>query len=152
MKKNFDCTQMLSFDRDIVDDKLLEDISGFKSQGFDIFYDKDIWSFKKEYFNILNDKFLVELKDDNFSSEFDSWEFFDKPPIKIVNFSKMIVNIMKKNKIKNIDVYIVFFATPETSKTAVISCDTEDILKGFFNMSLYCYDIFVENMILNVRN
>lgn len=152
MNKNFDCTQMLSFDRNVVSDDLLESIADFHAQGFNVLYDEDVCSFKKKYFNISGDSFVVELRDDNFSSEFDNWEILETPPKKISDFSKKITDIMKNGRVKNVNVYIVFFADPGISKTINICCDIEDIFRGLFNMSSHYYDVFGENMVLCVGN
>ena len=150
MNENFDCTQFLSFtltSNDLIIDEVLEQ---FNKIGFDVVYINQIRQVKKEYFrDYISDEF-VELKCDNFIGEFEDWEDIMYPPDKILTFANTVCYLINNGKIKDTKIILTSFAQRGYSSNEVIKVKVEDIIKGLFSMSKHSYDVWADNLIIEL--
>ncbi|OOE71291.1 hypothetical protein, partial [Salinivibrio sp. ML290] len=110
MSQNFDCTQMISFDRSLVANLNDDSFQDFERLGFSLVLDENIRDVKKEYFFFQEDEYFIEFSNDFFCGEFEDWYEFNEPPQLILDFCNALISCANKNKIDFMKVYLSFFA------------------------------------------
>lgn len=155
--KNFDCTQLVSFDKNIKDHDLLEKFYCFERQGFRVIQDENIKKVKKSYFSHHKKQYFLELFDldtcaDCFSSEFENWNTVENPPYRIVAFVDLLLEIIKSSGMCGVSLYVVNFAQKGILNTleTYCECNNIDVLKNLFYASGRNFESKWENVVVNI--
>ncbi|MFT2796423.1 hypothetical protein [Serratia sp. N21D137] len=148
--ENFDCTQMISFEYYKESKQGLLGLSNFEKIGFEVLLDKDIRQVKKTYFQSGKSEYFIEFVNKEFSGEFEDWVDFDNPPKVIIDFACEIKNFAIINDLSNVKIFLTFFAEKGITKDHVVSCEPNDLLHAFFMMSKNNFDIWVDNLIIDL--
>ncbi|OPX42548.1 hypothetical protein CLHUN_35150 [Ruminiclostridium hungatei] len=150
MIENFDCTQFITFDSTtaVIDiERLLE---RFKLIGFELVLDCNIRQVKKEYFKKYVKQHFIELKDDEFMGEFEDWEELDNPPRKIGDFIREINSLIDSNVIQRVTIMLTLFAEEGTTAVENIEVSKNNIKKGLYSMSKHNFEVWTNNLVLEI--
>ncbi|WP_033577894.1 hypothetical protein [Dickeya chrysanthemi] len=150
MNNNFDCTQMIAISKYSVSKNLVDDFFKFNELGFSIILDEDINETKKDYFLKRDDEYFIELYNKEFCGEFEDWFFLEEPPKLIVDFVDVIRFFIKKNNINHMRLMISFFAEKGVSTNFYSTVNYNDIFSGLFLMSKNNFDVWTDNLILEL--
>lgn len=148
--ENFDCTQLISFRWGKDEAPSLNNINDFESIGFDVLMDESIRQVKKEYFKTYEGEYFIELANQEFSSEFEEWLVYDAPPLMMIKFADAISLFLNNNNLKDFKIFISFFSESGISTNHSVSVSTNDIMPALFLMSKNNFDVWVDNLIINV--
>lgn len=150
MNDNFDCTQMVSISKDSASKLLVGDFFKFNELGFSVIFDEDINEVKKNYFGKKDSEYFIEFYNKEFCGEFEDWFFLEEPPKLIGDFVDAIMDFINRNNIDYMRLFISFFAEKEVSTDFSSRVDFDDVLSGLFLMSKNNFDVWVDNLILNL--
>lgn len=153
MKENFDATQFISFDIHENSIQIINEIKmRFGTLGFEVLEEKSIRNVKKEYFKRFRKKVFLELKNKTFIGEIEFWKEGENVPGQIVfEFIKNIEWLYSLDNITNLILIMTAFAEEGDTSNAVISVKKQGILKGLYSMSKYNYDIWVDNIVIQIE-
>lgn len=150
MKENFDCTQFITFDLEDINIDIQQIITPFKDIGFEVILMNEIRDVKKEYFRDYIRSNILELKCDDFIGEFEDWEVLDKPPLQISQFANVIRNLTRKEEISSLKIFLTSFAEEGYSSNEIIKTKIEKIEEALFAMSKHYYDVWTDNLIIEI--
>lgn len=152
MKENFDATQFITLD--VLDDNecIIKQIrERFESLGFEVLQEKDIRKVKKQYFNKYIKKVFIELKDITFFGEIESWQVDDDMSIdRIKSFAEQLIWIFNQKEVSNLSLMLTGFAEEGISSDKVIKVTPDEIVKGISAMSKFYFDIWTDNLIIEI--
>lgn len=150
MKENFDCTQFITFNLEDIDININDLLLPFNDIGFKIIYKNQVREVKKEYFkDYIQDEF-IEFKCDNFIGEFEDWELLERPTEKILKFINAVENIARRSEVLNLRIILTGFAEVGYSSNEIIKVKLENIREGLFAMSKHSYDVWTDNLIVEI--
>ena len=147
---NFDCTQLVSFRWDKDEVPSLNNINDFESIGFDVLMNESIRQVKKEYFKTYDGEYFIEFANKEFSGEFEDWLVYDTPPVMVIKFADAISLLLKDNNLKEFKIFISLFSETGVSTNHSVPVSSNDILSALFLMSKNNFDVWVDNLIINV--
>jgi hypothetical protein len=150
MKENFDCTQFISFDYDGANNVETIIRNVFRDSVFEVINCNEIILIKKEYFKYHLAKYFFELKYDDFMGEFEDWKYLDKPTLMIQQFIDRIGELYALFQIKRLVVILTNFAEKGETKDLHINITKWNINKGMFSMSSHNYEVWADNLILEI--
>ena len=157
MLENFDATQFLSFDLqdNIKKRELFNEIQKrFEDFGFKVFFENEIRPIKVKYFQKYRSEIFIELFNQTFGSELEgSWKDEKNPPEVFVRFSKLIKWVASIRGVSNVKVIICSFAEENNySSIEIIQTTKDTLLNAFYKMSINCFDTWVDNLIIEIRD
>jgi hypothetical protein len=149
MIENFDCSQLIAFNWN----KSVppSSISLFEEISFKVKCNDEIRRIKLDYFKIRNDEYCIDFIDENFVGEFEDWEEYEKPPKRILDFSNVIEKFILINELKNVRLFISFFAEEGRSDDHYEKIKCSDLLETLFLMSRHNFDVWVDNLIIEIE-
>lgn len=148
--ENFDCTQLVSFRWNKDEVPSLNNVNDFESIGFDVLMNESIRQVKKEYFKTYEGEYFIEFANQEFSGEFEDWLVYDTPPLMVIKFADAISLFLSNNNLKDFKIFISFFSEIGVSTNHSVSVSSNDILSALFLMSKNNFDVWVDNLIINV--
>ncbi|RDU22652.1 hypothetical protein [Anaerosacchariphilus polymeriproducens] len=150
MVGNFDCTQFITFDSSASEEKLNNMLSSFQALGFIVISGDEVKPIKRQYFKDYSARYFIELKFDNFMGEFEDWEQLDKPPILINQFIETAYKMVDSEGISNIKIILTSFAEEERTTNEVMVVEKSHIREGLYIMSKHNFEVWVDNLILEI--
>lgn len=154
--ENFDDTQFVSFDiSDNSKVSLIEIMHRFSKIGFEVLDCESIRDVKKKYFQYFQEykrKKFLELKDELFIGEFEEWELINKPTERIILFEDQIKWLSNSSDVLNLHIILTAFAEPENSSIKKITIESDKIREGLFSMSFHNYEIWADNLVIEIIN
>lgn len=152
MIENFDATQFISFDINGKPGKIIEEIKQrFNILGFDVIEEKEIREVKKNYFKKFRRKIFLELKNKTFIGEIEfSKDGEDSPEQIVVDFAQTIKWLYSQNEIQHLVLIMTAFAEENYTSDILISVRSTEILKGLYSTSKFNYDIWADNIIIQI--
>ncbi len=150
MDENFDCTQFLTFNSSLNEEKIDELLSPLKDVGFNIIKGSGIREIKRIYFKKYIEDIYIELGMENFIGELDMWEDINNPSKIVERLIEVISAVAKNTDIRKLKVILASFSEVNKTSDEEISTSPEDIAKGLFTMSKNYYDIWADNLIINI--
>lgn len=87
---------------------------------------------------------------ENFIGELGMWEDINNIPKIVEDFIGVISVVVKDVNITNLKVILASFSEVNKTSNEEISVSAEDIAKGLFTMSKNYYDIWTDNLIINI--
>lgn len=151
MDENFDCTQFITFDYEADSD--INDVIHqiFSNSKFVVLSNQKIREVKKLYFKHYLMEYFFELMYDEFLGEFEDWEEESNPPTLIQEFVSVLEKLIKLGLI-NFKIFLTKFAEEGKTENTVIAINDSDIMKGLFYMSNHNYEVWTDNLIIEIEN
>lgn len=152
MKENFDASQFITFDLIDKSEEIIRQIhKRFSMLGFLVLQEDEIRNVKKQYFSQYRKKVFIELKDETFLGEIESWKVLsEEPNERIKTFAEQLNWLLLQNEIDNLTLILTGFAEPEFTSNTVIKVNSMEILNGISTMSKYYFDVWTDNLIMNI--
>ncbi|WP_411704764.1 hypothetical protein [Edaphovirga cremea] len=150
LNENFDCTQLISFKWEEKEKPSLNDVNLFESIGFDVLMDDSIRQVKKEYFKTYDCEYFIELFNQEFSGEFEDWLVYDAPPLLILQFVDAMNLFISANDFKDFKIFISFFSESGVSTNHSLLVNSSELLTALFLMSKNNFDVWADNLIINI--
>ena len=150
MNENFDCTQFITFNYEGTEriESIVRNI--FKDSVFTINYGDAIRTVKKEYLKHYLEGCLFELEHKEFMGEFEDWEVLSQPTPLVNELICKLYYLFCLYPIKNAKVILVLFAEFGNTKDAKIYVNLSDIRDGLFKMSMHCFDVWADTLIIEL--
>ncbi|MFG1173012.1 hypothetical protein AAFN90_05355 [Erwiniaceae bacterium CAU 1747] len=105
---------------------------------------------KKEYFKTYEGEYFIEFTNQEFSGEFEEWLVYDTPPLMVIKFADAISLFLSNNNLKGFKIFISFFSENGVSTNHSVSVSSNDILPALFLMSKSNFDVWMDDLIINV--
>lgn len=152
MNENFDATQFITFDIFDYNEHIIKQIrENFENLGFEVLQGNDIRKVKKKYFKQYMKTVFIELMDVNFFGEIESWQAnVDMPTERIENFAEQLIWLFNQKEVSNLSLILTGFAEEGISSDKILKVTSDEIIKGIFAMSKYNFDIWTDNLILEI--
>ena len=152
MKENFDATQFITFDMLRKNDDILNEIQvRFSNLGFEVIQENDMRDIKKKYFSKYRKSVFIELSSTSFYGEVETWNVNSEEPAQCIkDFAEHLIWLNSQNDISDLRLILTGFAEEGYSSDATIEVKAADILKGIGAMSIYYYDIWADNLIVQI--
>lgn len=133
------------------DDILNEIQVRFSNLGFEVIQEKDMRDIKKEYFSKYRKSVFIELSSTSFYGEVETWNVNSEEPAKCIkDFAEQLIWLNSQNDISDLRLILTGFAEEDYSSDTMIEVKATDILKSIGAMSIYYYDIWADNLIIQI--
>ncbi|MDX7989472.1 hypothetical protein FE392_19665 [Xenorhabdus sp. 12] len=149
MKSNFDCSQLISFDWD--ENVPPPSMSLFENIGFEVKFNDEIQCVKLDYFKERSDEYFIDFIDKTFSGEFEDWKEYETPTKRIIDFTDAVQKFISVNKLTHVRLFISFFAEEGLSDNHYEKIKQSNLLKALFLMSKNNFDLWVDNLIIEIE-
>lgn len=152
MKENFDDTQFITFDISGEAEEITNQIQKrFEDLGFEVLQEPSIRDVKKQYFNKYRQAVFIELVDELFIGDFFYWKSeFEEPTKRVLDFVEQLVWLKNQKEISNLKLILTAFAEEDKTSNEIIKVRQNEILQGFSAMSSYYYEIWTDNLIIEI--
>lgn len=153
MKENFDATQFITFDISDDNGHIVKQVrERFESLGFEVLQDNDIRKVKKQYFNEYIKTVFLELKDETFIGEIELWQDNTDMVLdeRVKLFVEQLIWLYNQVEVNNLSLILTAFAEEGFTSNGVLEVAPDKILKGILKMSKYNFDIWVDNLVLEI--
>lgn len=153
MKENFDATQFITFDISDDNGHIVKQVrERFESLGFEVLQDNDIRKVKKQYFNEYIKTVFLELKDETFIGEIELWQDNTDMVLdeRVKLFVEQLIWLYNQVEVNNLSLILTVFAEEGFTSNGVLEVAPDKILKGILKMSKYNFDIWVDNLVLEI--
>lgn len=150
MDYNFDCTQFITFNGNLMDNDLIKIYKLFENIGFEINSDVVELKTKLDYFKDYACDYFIEIKNDNFLSIIENWIIKENSPDNVLKFIDLINYVLTNFSISNLRIILCIFAEPGTTKNEFKKIKQIGILDSLFELSLYNYSNIPDNLILEI--
>ena len=114
----FDCSQFISFDRDIP--YSISDFSGFEKLGFEVIMYPKIEQVKIDYIERHCMTQIVELFDQNFGGEFQDWQDNTPPHNSITNFVDEVERFSRNLGLSKITLVFIDCASEDRTEDRIV--------------------------------
>lgn len=148
--ENFDFTQFISFDSDMMYDTVSDTVNKyFEPEGFSVIEFSNVDEVKKKYYCDYWKKHSFELQKDDFLSDFMDWENVSEVPKSIIN---AVCKIKKLLEICNTEIVFIicYFAEYKKTRNEVVYISQASIYDELFKMSIHSF-MCPENLIIHIR-
>lgn len=148
--ENFDFTQFISFDSDIVYSEAKDIVDEiFIEDDFSIIEFDNMDEVKKDYYSDYWKKYSFELQKDDFLGDFMEWKNINDVPESIV---KVVKKIEKLSYICNNELVLIicYFAESMKTRNEVVQISVNDLLNELFKMSIHSFKC-PDNLIITIK-
>ncbi|KNF08182.1 hypothetical protein CLPU_9c00780 [Gottschalkia purinilytica] len=163
----FDCTQIITIEMDNDMKEIISTINRFEEIGINVLVNEEIdekmkrkdgrYKGVRKYFENYLFKDTVILDEDEFLGYYNEWEEREYPPFEVKKFVEILLDIIKKESIKKVNLIIVSTASEEREDSYLVKYIDKDevkeknLLDWLFNLSFsfldepwfWCFDIII---------
>jgi len=153
MKENFDATQFVTFDIGGNLVEIMDEIKRkFERLGFEVLDKMSMRKVKKEYFESFQREVFLELKNELFIGEIEFLQDESGAKQIVLDFVQNMQWLCFQKDISNLALIITAFAEKDYTSNTAIKVTSENILGGICTMSKYNYEVWTDNLIIEITS
>ena len=150
---NFDCTILLSFEHSSKITPYIKFNDKVKELNITVIRDENIQPIKKEYFNKKENEYFLEFFNPDFIGFItEDWMEPNNPPKEVSIFIESITKLILDNQLKNAKLYISRFAEKGLTEDFFTCSSLETSVDKLFFMSNAYYDVWCDNLIIEITS